>query len=316
MRFSANLALLCLALLFEAVSPSANCAPVDFAQAQADAVWIVHADFDALRQSTVYRDLTAHDAARWKPLADKLSKINAQLGMDLAKDLHGMTVYGAKPSAAAAVLVMQGDWDPQTFRGKMALTADHSMSNSGRYEIHRFTRKDRGRLRAVAGACWQPGTFVFGETARDVQLGLDVLDGRRRRLADRGLPLSADVPAGTVFLARMIAAGDSLPVESPLLKQTEQIDLACGEKAGECFVRGRFLAKTAVGAEQAKQAIDGVLAMARLNAAGDAAAKKLLDRIEVRTEDHTVRLDFCAPAKDLTAVLERVLDKTLPAKRE
>ena len=239
----------------------------------ADAVWIVHADFDALRQSKVYRELIERAAVRGKPLAEHLAKINGQLGMDVAKDMHSMTVFGPKLSARTAVLVMRADWDPQTFRQKLALAPDHEVSNVGHYEVHRFTRKDQGRLRPVAGVCWQAGTFVFGQTPGDVNLGLDVLDGRVPRLAGRGSPLAADVPAGTVFLARMIAADSSLPVESPLLKQAEQIDLACGESDSECFARGRLLARTPEGAEQAKRAIEGIVAMARLNAAGAAGQK-------------------------------------------
>jgi hypothetical protein len=297
-----------------AIARSAFSAPVDFAHTPADAVWIVHADFDALRKSTTWQKVFDRAIARWKPLAGQLAKVNSELGMDIAKDLHGMTVFGPKLSAGSALLVMRADWDPQTFRQKLALAPDHSVSSAGRYEIHRFSRKDQGQLRSVAGACWQPGTFVFGQSASDVQLGLDVLDGRRPRLAGSGSPLADEAPAGTVFLARMTAAGDLLPVESPLLKQAEQIELACGEKGGECFARGKLVVKTAEGARQIKPAIDGLLALTRLSVAGDAAAVKLLDRVAVRVDGRTVRLDFRAPAGDLADVLEKAIDKSDPAK--
>ena len=311
MRFSAKLTF----FLCVTASSCAECAPLDFAQVPAGAVWVVHADFDALRQSKVYREVVQRTAHR-KPLAGYLAKINGQLGMDVAEDLHGMTVFGTKLSATTAVLIMHADWDPQTFRRKMALAPEHAVSDDGRYEIHRFARNDQGRIRTVAGACWEAGTFVFGQTPGDVKLGLDVLDGRVPRLAGRASALAAEVPSGTVFLARMVAGENSLPVESPLLKHIEQIDLACGENAGACFARGRLLAKTSEGAEQAKRAIEGVLAIARLNVAGSDAAKKLLDRLQVRADGRVVRLDLDAPAADIASVLESAARQAEPAKKQ
>jgi hypothetical protein len=290
---------------------AACAAPPDFAQVPADAVWIVHADFDSLHKSTVYEKLAAAALARWKPLAAHLAKVNRQLGMDLAKDLHGMTVFGPTLAEPKAMLVMRADWDPQTFRQRLALAQSHAVSTVGQYEIHRFTRQDEGQLRTVAGACWRPGTFLFSQTPADVQTGLDVLDGRRAHLAGRGSghnsALAADVPPGTVLMARMVISGEALPVESPLLKQTDEIDLACGENAGECFARAKLLAKTPEAASQVKKAVDGILVIVKLQTAKDAKAGKLLDRLTVRVDGRTVQADFRAPSAELATVLEKAM---------
>jgi hypothetical protein len=286
---------------------AAYSAPPDFSQVPADAAWIVHWDLDALHKSTVYQKLSAAALARWKPLADRLATINRQLGLDLAKDLHGMTVFGPTLAEPKAMLLMRADWEPQTFRQRLALAPSHAVSNVGRYEIHRFVRKDEGHLRSIAGTCWRPGTFLFGQTPDDVQNGLDILDGRRPNLAGRGSALVADVSLGTVLMARIVMSGEKLPVESPLLKKTEQIDLACGENAGECFARARLLAKTAEAAEQVKKAADGILAIVKLNAAGDADAEQLLGRLSIRVDGRTVKVDFCLPAGELAALLEKAM---------
>jgi len=297
------------AIICLAAGRAVRSAPPDFAQAPADAVWVVHADFDALHKSTVYRNFMATVLPRCKLLADHAAKINEQLGMDLSKDLHGMTVFGPKLSQHKATLVMRADWDLQTFRRKLALAKDHAVSTSGGYEIHRFTRENHGQVRTLAGACWQPGTFVFAQTPDEVRSGLDVLDGHRPHIAGRGSPLAAEVPPGTVFLARMIEVGDSLPVESPLLKQTEQIELACGENAGEFFFRGKLVAKDAAAAQQVKKVLDGFLAMARMQASTDADSLKLLDRLELRVEARTVLLDFHVAAADLAVQLEKMVEE-------
>ena len=106
----------------------------------------------------------------------------------------------------------------------------------------------------------------------------------------------------------MIHVGDRLPVESPLLKQTEQIDFVCGEKTGEWFVHGKLQAKSPEAARQVKQVAEGLLAMARLRQAGDADPLKLLDRVEFRVDDRTIELDFRAPAADVARAREKAMD--------
>jgi hypothetical protein len=292
---------------------AASAAPPDFTRVPADAVWVVHSDFDALHKSTVYQKLSAMALSKWKPLAAHLAKINRQLGMDLAKDLHGMTVSGPSLSEPKALLVMHADWDPQTFRQKLALAPSHEVSNAGQYEIHRFARQDEGQLRSVAGACWRPGTFIFSQTPGDVQAGLDLLDGRKPHLASHGSSkisvLAADVLPGTVFVARMVISGGKLPVESPVLKQAEQIDLACGENAGECFAHAKLLAKSADDADQIKKAVDGILVIVKLHVAGNAKAGKLLDRLAVSVDGRTVQVDFRVAAADLASVMEKAIQE-------
>jgi hypothetical protein len=291
----------------------AYAAPPDFAQVPSDAVWIVHADFDALHKSTVYQKLSVAALARWKPLAAHLTKINRQLGMDVAKDVHGVTVFGPSLAGPKAMLVMRADWDPQVFRQKLAMAPSHAITAAGQYEIHRFTRKDEGQVRTVAGVCWRPGTFLFGQTPGDVQSGLEVLDGRKPNVAGQASghtsPLAAEVPRGTVVVARMIFSGEALPIESPVLKQTDEIDVACGEDSGECFVRAKLLAKTTEAADQVKKAVDGILAILKLQAVKDAKAKKLLDRLAITVEGRIVQIDFRAAASELATVLETAMQE-------
>ena len=217
--------------------------------------------------------------------------------MDLAKDLHSMTVYGPRLSQRRAVLIMRADWAEETFRRKLAVAPNHTAVMEGPYEIHRFTQKDRGHVRPVTAALWKQGTFVFGQAADEVKFSLEVLDGKRPNLSGSDALLAAAPPAGTILVARMVCVGDRLPVESPLLKQTEHIDFVCGENAGKWFIHAKLQAKSPEAAQQVKQVAEGLLAMARLRLAGDADSLKLLDRAELRVDKQTVELDFRAPPR-------------------
>ena len=119
-----------------------------------------------------------------------------------------MTVFGPRSSQQNAVLVMRADWAAETFRQKLVLAPEHAMSAEGGYEIHRFTQRT-APVRTVAAALWRPGTFVFGQSANEVKFGLDVLDGKRASLLGQNSSLAAEVPAGTILVARMIHVGDT-----------------------------------------------------------------------------------------------------------
>ena len=263
----------------------------------ADVDWLVHADIDALHQSTAFQRIFKAATARWESVAIQRDKLNRQYGFDLAKDLHGMTVFGPQLSQRKAGLILRADWALETFRQRLALAPDHTVAVDGAYEIHRFMQKDRGQIRPVVTAPWKRGTFVFGQADDEVKFSLDVLDGKRPALSAAKSLLAADVPAGTILVARMVRVGDRLPVESPLLKQTEEIDFVCGENAGEWSVHGKLRAKSPEAAQQVKQVAEGLLAMARLRLAGNTDALKLLDRVELRLDNHTMALDFAHPPR-------------------
>jgi hypothetical protein len=286
-------------------------APPTFAQVPADVDWLFHVDLDALRDSTAFQQVFKTVVTEWKSLPTALARVQERFGIDPAKDLHGMTVFGPRPSQQSALVVMRADWAAETFRRKLALAPHHTATAEGPYEIHRFERQDSIPARPVAAALWKPGIIVFGQSVDAVRSGLEFLDGKHPDLSGRGLSdssaLAAEVPAGTILVVRMVHVGDRLPVESPLLKQTDQIDLVCGEKDGRCFVHGKLQAKSPEIALQVEQVAVGLLAAARLRLAGDADSLKLLDHAQIRLDHRTIELDFRAPAADVAQAAEKAM---------
>ncbi len=145
-------------------------APPDFSQAPADARWLVHVDQDALQGSVAYQRIFKAALRQWKPLAALLDRVHERYGIDLAKDLHGLTFFGDRLSQRRAVLVMRARWAAETFRRTLALAGDYSMVREGGYEIHRFTQTDRGQARPITAARWKDDTFVFAPAVEDVKV--------------------------------------------------------------------------------------------------------------------------------------------------
>ncbi len=295
------------AWLFVTGVPLGFAAPPDFSQVPAEINWLVHLDFDGLQRSTVFRAAYNRALDRWPVLARQTDAARRRYGLDLAKDVHSMTIFNPRSFPDGAVLVMRANWAAETFREKLAGAANHSIVADGPYEIHRVTKTERGRVLPIAAALWKPGTFVFGPSSDDVKTTLEVFDGKQPGLSDSS-SLAAEVPAGTVLTVRMVRVGDSLPVESPLLKRTERIELLCGENDRECFISGALLAKSAETAEQVMQFAQGLLAVARLQAAGDPEAGRLLDGVKLRREGSRVSLDFHGPAADVSRLVKKALE--------
>src|SRR5438445_9117228 len=76
----------------------------------ADAKWLVHVDFDALRESKVAQhareEIMKHDIAK-----TVLAMIKEATGADLDKDLHGATAYGSGIKPHAGVLIVYAHAD-------------------------------------------------------------------------------------------------------------------------------------------------------------------------------------------------------------
>jgi hypothetical protein len=81
-------------LLAAALARPAAAEPASLAVVPADAVWMMHLDMDAARESTVVRRM--HDRAmKMHPqLEAMITMAKAMTGMDPRKDVHDVTVYG------------------------------------------------------------------------------------------------------------------------------------------------------------------------------------------------------------------------------
>src|SRR5690349_7948887 len=80
------------ALCLIALTPAVQAAPLRRADVVADPVWVLHVDLDGLRTTTVGKYIFSELD---KPEAQaKLAAFQAIFNFDLAKSVHGVTLYG------------------------------------------------------------------------------------------------------------------------------------------------------------------------------------------------------------------------------
>jgi hypothetical protein len=283
---------------------AAQAAPLDIKQVPAGATWVVHVDVDAIRASTVAQKAYAQCLEKHKDRVEvALELIKRTVGMDLCKDLHGLTAYGPKVGQEKGVLLVFANFDQQMLGKLVKLAPDFKTTKHGQYTIGSWTHKDRRGPRPAAGAFWKPGVTVLSGTVPDVELALDVLDGKKP-----SLPGKVEIPAGATVAARAWGlANVELPGKCPLPKQIEEFCFAMGENEGQSFLMAQVKTKSPDVAQDIAKIIEGGKALAGLRHLGDAAAAKIIDQFKVSASDNTVKIDFHAPAADVWAHLQKVI---------
>lgn len=286
-------AVLAVAISWSAVAQAAS---VDFADIPAGAKWFAHADVDAMRDSTLV-ERAYYQVIQEHPQAEgHFDQVEAVSGMDVRQDLHSLTFYGTKIAPDGVVLIVKADFDKARLEEKAKEAPNHQVSEYGDWKIHTWTHdKGKGGEREVAGAFFKSDVLTFGSSVDEVKKALDLLSGKGDSLAKEDSALTADVPAGATFVARVVGlAGAKLPTKSPALQKTKRISIAMGEHEGKAFFKGELVAEDQDTARQVKEIVEGGRAMITLQYGDDADAKALLNALEVQLSDKEVSVAISA----------------------
>lgn len=289
-----------------AIGTVATAEPLDPGRVSAQAKWLAHVDFDAVRRAGLAKKaeeaLLSSQAAQ-----EKLRQFRQTLGMDLTRDLQGITFYGTRFVAQSGVAIIQAKLDRQKLLFLLQRDASHTASSYGDHTLHSWTQ-DKGQpsQHAITGCFHGESLAVVGQDADEVKAALDVLDGKSPDLAGSDSQLKQDVPPGTVFESRAVElAAAGLPFQSPIVRKTELLAVAVGEHGGEVFVRATLVASEAEVANQVRAAVDGLRAIALLQHSNDENIVKALEALDVSTEDSTVTVAWRMPVDELLELVEK-----------
>jgi hypothetical protein len=286
---------------------AAFAAPVDLDAIPKAAVWMMHLDMDAVRDSTVMRQAYER-AARMHPHLEKMMQMAAGMaGMDPRRDLHGVTAYGLDTDKHNAVLVVRAKANREFLEKMVQKAPDHASVEHGRHTLHRWTHKGwkRSQGHPVVGAFFKDDVMVFARTEAQVKAALDVLDGDAAGTAADGR-LAGRVRPGSILVAR--AAEVDPDTKCPVLKQGRSFRVAMGEHEGQSFYRARLDMKSGGAAEEVQNVVQGFASLVRLRWGDEAAAMKLLAGLEVDARGDTCMISWDAPAAGVWDVVEKAAD--------
>lgn len=253
----------------------ATAGPLDVGLVPQDAAWVVHADFDALRESTLGRAMREEAEARGGRA--HLSRMSEVIGFDVAENLRSATLFGEGYSRDSTAILITVAGDTGNIEGLMLAAPGYrsERKDDGRV-VHSFIARDPRRGDARMYVSIEPvgrGADTMVLAAYDPA----VLEAAVARLDAPEAPAGREdgralsPGAGSILFARVFdldaEAADHGGQHSAVLSMIRDLALNLRENDGRLALSATAHVVDAQRAEQLRQLIEGGLAMAQL--AGD-----------------------------------------------
>ncbi len=306
----AAVAALCAVLV---AAGAASAGGVDRAHVSAKAKWVVHLDVAGLLGSGLGEHLLKRLAE--PDAAAKLNGFVRLFNFDPTRDLSAITLYGESYDPAGGVAIIKAQVDRERLMTLLEVNEGREVSQYGKHELYRWFQKPEGK--GDDGVRW--GAFhgedlvVIGREKKVLQEALDVLDGKADSLAK--VRTATVLPAalrGSFF--QVAGEGFSVPKgaepKAAVLRKLAALAMDVGEVRGELFIDIVLTAKAEKDAQQVRDILRGMLALANL--AQEQAAEQgkpvgpwapVLKGMEVGGRGTGVELHAAAAMKDVTALL-------------
>jgi hypothetical protein len=260
--------------------------------------WIAHLDMEKFVATDLFKyldtdgrfDLKVRDVERW-------------LKLDVPRDISGVTVFGLGPDEDQSVFALAGKFDKARLLTLLDLDEDHKEYAHGAFTIHSMDDDD-------FGAFVNDNLIVFSSSREAIEKALDAAGGKAKTFASSKLAASLkEVPAGA-FLSGVI---DDLSGLGKQINQSKLVDKASGlffmaqEKQSVLQMRVQMASDTPENSKNIADLVQGVIALGRLSEGhGDMAGfAALAERIQVKQEGKTVRIEFEGPSREIADILSR-----------
>jgi hypothetical protein len=300
-----------LAFLLAASCWSANlaAAPLEFKQVAADAKWLAHVDFDAMRDSIVVKKAVAKHEEKHKKAEAHLKMVEAMIGMNPKQDLHGATFYGKVIGKHVGVMILHAKMDQgKVSAWALAIPGREGSEHNG-HKISTWTKEHHGKKHTMSSAWFGEEHLVIASSVEEIAAALDVLDGKAGSIGEEG-PLAGPVPAGTTLMMRVSGIDEAdLKHKDPVAKQTKSFRFVLGEKDGESFFRSRSVMTNPEIVDSLKEVVEGGKALAKIHFAANEQATMLVGGLEIIPDESTLTLTWKGPAEAVWTQLELQSEK-------
>jgi hypothetical protein len=266
----------------------------------ADAKWYIHLDFEAARETAVFKELL--DAARAQfPVDDGIAQLKAALGVNPLTDIAGVSIYNNSFEKDAAAVVIYAKVDAGLLNNAIAQNPDYKETPYAKHVLLSWTDNNDGKSKT--GCFYGDGIVLMADKPASLKLAVDVLDGTKP-----GGSTLVKPPAKGAFLyaaANLAQAGDQNI--SQLLSNSDAVTACVAEADGNVAVTLNLTAKTAEQAAQLKRMLDGFKAFGALAAGRDMpTAAALIEKLQIAADGAKVIASFQHDSKTLLQTLQKL----------
>jgi len=248
------------------LAQSAEGAPLRAKDVAASAKWVVHVDFDAMRDSKLGAEvrekcLAAENAQK------KLKHFQEDTGVDLTKDMHSVTLYDTRFVEHGGVAIFRAAHiDKKKLVAKLKdKHPDHSTEQHGDVTISTWTEaKGTKHEHHVSGAFFGADAVLFSRDLKQLKAAVDVLSGKADALSTES-PLAEEAPKGTFFLVRGVGMDkEKTPFKAAVIRKSKQLSYAFGQDGNTVFAQGLLIAPSADAADKVRHVVEGFRALLQL----------------------------------------------------
>lgn len=281
---------------------SLSAGPLNKAQVDADAKWLLHLDLEAFKKSSFGTLAISEIQSRY---GDQIAALEELFGSNPLKDLNQITLYGPDSNDKNAILIVQGRFNPEKLLALPALNSAYEKTFYRNYTIHEWTDPDHGKNQV--GVFARGDLIILSQTRRPVEQTLDILDGKRPSLAQsNGLSFIDKTARGPIVLLAAEDLGRLTEgnIHAAILKNSQTMAIAAKEDNQTVSVDLDLGTQDVQTAAQIEQAFVGMKAFAMLNQKNQPLLARLGESLQIQTEDMLVSIRFRCPSQTLFSILK------------
>jgi hypothetical protein len=277
--------------------------PLQRADIPANPAWVVHVDVDAIRPTAVGQFLLGEMA---KPENKaKISVLQSLIGVDIATQLHGLTLYNTGTDSKDGVLVVYADFDPEKLNNLAQIARDPQSAKHHGVTIRSWINENKsseGKEKRTFGAI-KGNRVILGQQESAVAAALDVLEGGPSLAGSKNFPElgAAESPKCVQAAAHHLdLPGDD--AHAAMLKLAQSMRLDVGESEGKVKATLALEAKDGDVAQQMYSIAQGLLALGKLQNKPETA--KLVNALSLKQDNTWVVANLNVDADDVVEAIK------------
>lgn len=281
------------------------------------AQWAAHVDVEGFLASKV--GALVLEQVKKPEIAAGLIVLKNVSGLDLTKDLKGITLYGIDAGEENGAAVIEGTFDREKLLALLRANPSLRETKVGELDAYQWTDEPKGDKPGAErfGLFFSNNLIVVAGSRNMLEQAVAVLQNKQDSMAQVAIPASIKPSVGSylfVYLAELPKVpADQKAVE--LLSKFVSGRFEIGENAGNFFSRLTVLTKDAQTASNLSKMADGVLGF--LDLVKDLSengrplipteAASVLKDLKVSASDTAVEASLVAPSQNVVDLLKWVL---------